>query len=99
MRPNGSCNGSGPHRIHPASKSRTVTPGSLKGRRGTEAAPSLLNRLMGSLGSLALRRFGMPLAPLGFNGCRLAVARGDQFLLKLRLFVGCPHFAVRRWIF
>jgi hypothetical protein len=38
---------------------------------------------------------------LGFNGCRLAVARSNQFLLELQPFVGCHGglFALRRQIF
>ena len=60
---------------------------------------SLSNRLMGRLGRLALHGFGVRRVPLGFNGCRLAVARVDQFLLELRLLVGRHHFAGRRQIF
>jgi hypothetical protein len=36
----------------------------------------------------------------GFTGWRLAIARGDQFFLKLQPFVGCHggFFALRRQI-
>ena len=51
-------------------------------------APLLSNRLIGRLDRVGLRRFGRHTASLGFSGCCLAVARGGQFLLELRLFVG-----------
>jgi len=45
--------------------------------------------------------FGGRSAPSGFNIRRLAIARGDQFFLELRPFVGCHGglFALRRQIF
>jgi len=58
-------------------------------------------------GSLAILRvlLGLPgfreRSALGFNGCHLTVARGDQFLLQLQPFVGCHDgcYTLRRQIF
>jgi hypothetical protein len=38
---------------------------------------------------LGLHGFSLRSVPSGFSRCRLAVARGNQFFLKLQPFVGC----------
>jgi hypothetical protein len=61
-------------------------------------APLLSNRLIGRLDRVGLHGFSRRSASLAFSGCRLAVARGGEFLLELRLFVGRHRrlFSLRR---
>ena len=73
-------------------------------RLGAEPKPpasSLSNRLIGRLDRVGLHGFSRRSASLAFSGCRLAIARGDQFLLELRLFVGRHRrlFSLRRILY